>query len=186
MLYILNRSVSDGRRIGLAAVGGLELGNAVHALAAALGLSAVLATSAIAFNAVKWVGVAYLIFTGARILRHPPKVVSERASGHTASKAFRQGIVVNVFNPKVALFFLAFLPQFIAPTAEDKPLAFLLLGLLFNFNGLWFNIGWALGAVWLANRAGVVKRNLLWLARFAGAMFVAFGIKLALTESPHA
>ena len=84
------------------------------------------------------------------------------------------------------MFFLAFLPQFIAPTVEHKPLAFLLLGLLFNFNGLWVNIGWALAAAWLANRASLVQKSMHWLDRFAGAMFVAFGIKLALTELPHA
>ena len=90
-----------------------------------------------------------------------------------------------MLNPKVALFFLAFLPQFIAPTVENKPMAFLLLGLLFNFNGLWVNLGWALAAAWLAGRAGVVQRSMQWLDRLAGALFVTFGIKLALAQSPN-
>jgi threonine/homoserine/homoserine lactone efflux protein len=86
----------------------------------------------------------------------------------------------------VALFFLAFLPQFIAPTVEHKPTAFLLLGLLFNFNGLWVNLGWALTAAWLARRASVVQKSMHWLDRVAGTLFIGFGIKLALTQSPNA
>ncbi len=81
---------------------------------------------------------------------------------------------------------MAFLPQFIGPTVEHKSLAFLLLGLLFNFNGLWVNLGWALAASWLAGRANVVQRSMLWLDRVAGALFVTFGINLALSESPNA
>ena len=99
---------------------------------------------------------------------------------------FLRGFWTNVLNPKVALFFLAFVPQFIAPGVENKPLAFLLLGLLFNFNGLWVNLGWAVAAAWLARRAGVVQQSMHWLDRIAGAMFVGFGIKLALTSAPQA
>ncbi len=113
VLYILNRSVSDGRTVGLAAVAGLELGNLVHALAAAAGLSAVLATSAVAFNTVTWLGALYLISVGVRTLLRRPPLVSSEGSHITTRRAFAQGIVVNVLNPKVALFFLSFLPQFI-------------------------------------------------------------------------
>ncbi|MEY4737871.1 MAG: hypothetical protein RL302_2190, partial [Pseudomonadota bacterium] len=82
------------------------------------------------------------------------------------------------------LFFLAFLPQFITPSMDNKPLAFLLLGLLFNFNGLWVNVGWALAAAWLAQRVDAVQRGMHWLDRIAGAMFITFGLKLALTDNP--
>ena len=99
---------------------------------------------------------------------------------------FFRGFWTNTLNPKVALFFLAFVPQFIAPEIENKPLAFLLLGLLFNVNALWVNLGWAQVAAWMAQRALVVQQRMHWLDRMAGAMFVGFGIKLALTAAPKA
>jgi threonine/homoserine/homoserine lactone efflux protein len=102
---------------------------------------------------------------------------------------FLQGFWTNALNPKVALFFLAFLPQFIAPQARDQTLAFLLLGLLFNFNGLWVNLGWAMAAAWARQRLGTVQQRLntatRWLDRIAGAMFVGFGLKLACSEFPQ-
>ena len=99
-------------------------------------------------------------------------------------KVFFQGFWTNTLNPKVALFFLAFLPQFITPGATDATLAFLLLGLLFNFNGLWVNIAWALLAAWVAKRVTALKRTMGWLDRLAGAMFIGFGLKLALSDNP--
>jgi threonine/homoserine/homoserine lactone efflux protein len=87
-------------------------------------------------------------------------------------------------NPKVALFFLAFLPQFIAPSIEHKPLAFLLLGLLFNFNAVWVNFGWACAAVWLAKQARGLQARMHWLDRVAGTLFIAFGFKLAFIDNP--
>jgi threonine/homoserine/homoserine lactone efflux protein len=95
-----------------------------------------------------------------------------------------RGFATNALNPKVALFFLAFLPQFIGPSIEHKSLAFLLLGLLFNFNGLWVNIGWAVAAAWLSARVGAVRKGMHWLERAAGAMFLGFGLKLALSDNP--
>jgi threonine/homoserine/homoserine lactone efflux protein len=181
VLYILNRSVSDGRRVGLAAVGGLELGNSVHAFAAALGLSAVLATSAIAFNTIKWVGVAYLVITGVRVLRHPPKALDERSSGHTAAKAFRQGIVVNIFNPKVALFFLSFLPQFIDPKRGHGALQALILGLLFVAIGCVTDSAYAFVA---SSLRGVLLRgrSLPFVQRYvAGTVFIGLGLVAAAT-----
>ena len=155
-----------------------------------------MAASATAFTVLKWLGAAYLVYVGIRLLvskadgainLEANEAYWAGAGGQKPSKTvFLRGFWTNALNPKVALFFLAFLPQFIAPTVEHKPLAFVLLGLLFNFNGLWVNIGWALAAAWLAGRAALVQRSLHWLDRFAGAMFVAFGIKLALTESPNA
>ena len=111
VIYVLNRSVSDGREVGLAAVAGLELGNFVHVIAATVGLSAILATSATAFNIVKLLGASYLILVGIRtLLRHPQQIASDSTSV-SLRRSFTQGIIVNTLNPKVALFFLSYLHQ---------------------------------------------------------------------------
>ena len=161
----------------------------MHIFAAALGVSALLATSATAFTVLKWMGAAYLVYVGLRMLlsRAPSGMVLDGASAAAAvplKTIFLRGFWTNALNPKVALFFLAFVPQFIGPAVEHKALAFLLLGLLFNFNGLWVNIGWALAAAWLASRVSAVQKTMHWLDRIAGAMFVGFGLKLAFTDNP--
>ena len=99
---------------------------------------------------------------------------------------FLGGFWTNVLNPKVAIFFLAFVPQFIAPGTDNKALAFVLLGVLFNVNAIPVNVGWALAASWMARRAGVIQRGMHWLDRVAGAMFIGFGLKLAFTDQPSA
>jgi threonine/homoserine/homoserine lactone efflux protein len=150
--------------------------------AAAVGVSALMAASATAFTVLKWAGAAYLVYVGLRMLLARVPAAGEKsamdlvagakihASASPALKTiFFQGFWTNALNPKVALFFLAFVPQFITPDIENKPLAFLLLGLLFNFNGLWVNFGWALAAAWLAKRVGAVQRGMHWLERVAGA-----------------
>jgi threonine/homoserine/homoserine lactone efflux protein len=196
VLYIVSNALRGGARLGMVAALGITAGCFAHILAAAVGVSALMAASATAFMVLKWVGAAYLVYVGCRLLlsRAESAIKLEAAHAHSTGpicpfdykNVFLRGFWTNVLNPKVALFFLAFLPQFIAPTVENKPLAFLLLGLLFNFNGLWVNLGWALAAAWLAGRASVVQRSMLWLDRVAGALFVTFGINLALSESPHA
>ena len=131
VLYVVNRSVSDGHATGFLAVCGLTLGNSVHAVAAAVGLSAVLAASAVAFNTVKWLGAGYLIYVGVRALRTPPAPIDADQAVMAPRKAFTQGVVVNVLNPKVALFFLSFLPQFIDPSSGRPGLQALVLGMEF-------------------------------------------------------
>ena len=136
LLYIVNRSVSDGRRAGLAAASGLALGNLVHAMAAAVGLSAVLATSASAFTAVKWLGASYLIWVGVRTLMRAPEAIDTSHDSVSPRRAFNQGVVVNVLNPKVALFFLSFLPQFIHSGHGRAAMQALTLGVVFVLLGL--------------------------------------------------
>ena len=102
----------------------------------------------------------------------------------TLGPVFRRGFLTNVLNPKVALFFLAFVPQFIAPGTAQSGWVFLALGLVFAFNGLLGCFGWALAAAWAARRAGVLKRAMRWLDGAAGSLFVVFGVKLALTQAP--
>ena len=192
VLYIVTNALRGGRRAGVVAACGITAGCFVHIFAAALGVSAVLATSATAFAVLKWLGAAYLVYVGLRMLlaRAPdttnliaPHADSMRTGGMKG--IFFRGFWTNALNPKVALFFLAFLPQFIGPAVEHKALAFLLLGLLFNFNGLWVNVGWALAAAWLASRATALQKGMHCLDRIAGAMFVGFGLKLALSDNPN-
>jgi len=196
VLYIVSHALRGGARAGIAAALGITAGCFVHIIAAAVGVSALMAASATAFAVLKWAGAAYLVYVGCRLLMSRAEsaikleatgAYSTRASGTEGYRLILlRGFWTNALNPKVALFFLAFLPQFIAPNVAHKPLAFLLLGLLFNFNALWVDLGWALAAAWLAGRAGVVQKGMHWLDRIAGAMFVGFGIKLALTEAPTA
>lgn len=192
VLYIVSNALRAGARAGVVAGLGITAGCFVHVFAAAAGVSALLAASATAFTVLTWIGAAYLLWVGLRLLvaRAPTKVADLRAlaSAHppataTLAAVFRGGFLTNVLNPKVAIFFLAFVPQFIAPGAEHKALAFVLLGTLFNVNSIAINSGWALAAAWMARR-DAVQRGMHWLDRVAGAMFVGFGVKLALAENP--
>lgn len=191
VVYIVNNALRFGARAGVVAALGITAGCFVHIAAAAVGVSALMAASATAFAVLKWIGAAYLLYVGIRLLlsRAPSAINLEAACEHSTGVSalkgvFFRGFWTNALNPKVALFFLAFLPQFIGPAVEHKSLAFLGLGLLFNFNGLWVNIGWALAAAGLARRVSAVQRSLHWLDRLAGVMFLAFGCKLALTDPP--
>jgi threonine/homoserine/homoserine lactone efflux protein len=194
VLYIVSQALRSGKRAGVVAALGITTGCFVHIVAAAVGLSALMAASATAFALLKWAGAVYLPYSGVRLLlsKTPPDMPLEAdgadstgVAGNTGlKKIFLRGFWTNVLNPKVAVFFLAFLPQFIAPSVAHKPLAFLLLGLLFNFNAVWVNMGWAAAAVWLAQKAGGLQARMHWLDRVAGTLFIAFGLKLALTDNP--
>lgn len=198
VLYIVTHALRSGARAGMVAALGITAGCFVHIFAAAVGVSALMAASATAFTVLKWAGAAYLVYVGLRMLLAKAPAAGEpsamdaaadevRASAAPALKSiFFQGFWTNALNPKVALFFLAFVPQFITSDMTNKPLAFLLLGLLFNFNGLWVNFGWALAAAWLAKRVGAVQRGMHWLERGAGLMFIGFGLKLATSDNPAA
>src|SRR5215470_9867626 len=132
VLYIVTRSVDQGRKAGLASVFGVEVGNSVHVLAATLGLSALLLTSALAFSIVKYAGAGYLIYVGIRTLMRPVVTeVSMNRSQKNLRQIFSQGFIVATLNPKTALFFLAFLPQFVDGTRGSVSLQFLMLGLIF-------------------------------------------------------
>jgi threonine/homoserine/homoserine lactone efflux protein len=189
VLYIVGSSLREGARAGLAAALGVVTGCLVHVTAAAVGVSAVLAASASAFGALKVLGALYLLWLGLRLLSARGGGLGELAGSAVPQptrplrSVFTGGFLTNALNPKVALFFLAFVPQFIAPGAADKPLAFLLLGLLFTLNSLPVNAGWALGAAWLGRRH-TVRRRLHWLDRGAAVLFIGFGLKLALAEQP--
>ena len=198
VLYIVTNALRSGARAGMVAALGITAGCFVHIFAAALGVSALMAASSTAFALLKWAGAGYLVYVGVRMVMARAPSISDLSAMNSIAcsprfdrqkplkSIFFQGFWTNALNPKVALFFLAFVPQFITPGIENKPLAFLLLGLLFNFNGLWINIGWALAAAWMARRVGAVQRSMHWLERIAGVLFIGFGFKLAFSDTPAA
>jgi threonine/homoserine/homoserine lactone efflux protein len=195
VLYIVSNAMRRGAMAGVVAGLGINAGCFVHIVAAAVGVGALLAASATAFMVLKWVGAAYLLWIGARLLLSraapqrwgapagAPPAYEDAAGSAGLWSVFRGGFLTNVLNPKVAIFFLAFVPQFIAPATEHKALAFLALGALFNVNSVIINAGWALAAAWIARRQAV-QRSLQWLDRVAGLMFIGFGLRLALSENP--
>jgi threonine/homoserine/homoserine lactone efflux protein len=184
-LYIVGRSVSQGRRAGVLSVLGISTGCLVHTLAAAFGLSAVLAASSQAFMVIKFIGAAYLVYLGFQMILSPASAPRQFTTGQPARgwMIYRQGILTNVLNPKVALFFLAFLPHFIESGSRTKLVAFLILGLTFIFNGTI----WCMLVVWFSSAFSQRLRQghsmELWLKRAAGALFVGLGLKIALEKT---
>ena len=185
-LYIVGRSTTQGLRAGVVAALGIGAGTLVHISAAAFGLSAILAASAGAFTVIKVAGAAYLVYVGLSLLFSSEAPLDSTASTQVApaplQTVFLQGFLTNVLNPKVALFFLAFLPQFVGAEATNKPMAFLFLGFVFNVTGTFWNlfVAWSAARVTagLRRRATIVK----WFNRCVGGIFVALGIRLALAQ----
>ncbi|WP_367875326.1 LysE family translocator [Luteolibacter sp. Populi] len=183
--YILGRSMAQGRAAGLASVFGIACGTVVHTLAAALGISAILAASASAFLVIKLAGAAYLIYLGIRMIltRSSPAAIPADFSSSGFLAIFRQGLITNVLNPKVALFFLAFVPQFISADSTSKFAAFVTLGLSFVGTGTVWCLILVRGSSWLGDRLRHSRSFSNWLNRGAGALFVFLGIRLATTKS---
>jgi threonine/homoserine/homoserine lactone efflux protein len=182
--YILGRSIAQGRRAGLLSVLGIVSGCAIHSVAAAIGLSAVLATSATAFLFAKLVGATYLVYLGARMLldssQYSPDLAETPAATNWA--IYRAGLLTNLLNPKVALFFLSFLPQFVDPGADSRIMAFLLLGGLFICTGTTWCVFLALSASSISGRLRTHRRVGAWINRATGALFVGLEIKLAASD----
>lgn len=191
VLYVVSNTLRAGVRAGVLAGLGITAGCFVHVAAAAVGVGALLAASSTAFAVLKYAGAAYLLWTGVRLLlaRAPAAGTADAwpdapAPAASLRQVFLGGFWTNVLNPKVAIFFLAFVPQFIAPDEGHKTLAFVLLGVLFNLNAIPVHVGWALAAAWMARRVTAVQRGLRRLDQLAGLMFVGFGLKLALSDNP--
>jgi threonine/homoserine/homoserine lactone efflux protein len=185
--YIVGRSVQLGWRGGAAAALGISTGCLVHVFAAALGLSALLAASSFAFTALKWIGAAYLCYMGVRMLlsRARPPAADAAAAGVAIPlrQVFWQGALTNALNPKVALFFLAFLPQFVAAEAPYKAAAFLMLGLIFICSGTLWCLAVAAFAAKAAGRVRQSGRAMLWIERVLGGLFVYLGVRIALSQA---
>lgn len=187
VLYIVSHGLRHGARAGMVAALGIVSGCFVHVFAAAAGLSALLATSATAFTILKWIGAAYLLWMGVKLLFSRGGRLDLSAARATEADlwlVWRRGFLTNVLNPKVALFFLAFVPQFIRPDAAHPALAFLLLGVLFNLNSVPINFGYAWLAAWAARRLHALQRAMHWMDRAAGVLFIGFGLRLALADHP--
>jgi threonine/homoserine/homoserine lactone efflux protein len=183
VLYIITRSINQGRRAGFVSILGLELGNLVHVFAAALGLSAILLSSTLAFDLVKYLGAAYLIYLGIRKLRSKDELTEQAVQPDSAWKIFSQGIVVATLNPKTALFFFAFLPQFVDTTHGNVTLQVLLLGITFVTIATVTDSLYALGAGaagrWLRNSRQWVRAQ----RYIAGTVYIGLGLTAAFASS---
>jgi threonine/homoserine/homoserine lactone efflux protein len=184
MLLIIGRGVGQGRAAGIAAALGIGAGCIVHILAAAFGLAMLFEVEPIAYLVVKYLGAAYLCWLGLKLLFSSATIPGASAAAPAPLGAiFRQGIVTNVLNPKVALFFVAFLPQFVDPGATLGPAAqMIVLGTLFDVSGTIVNVAVAccfgIAGEWLRRRAGIWR----WQQRVTGALFLALGCRLALPD----
>ena len=184
MLYVATRSTSQGVKAGIVSALGIAGGCIIHLLAAVIGLSAIIANSAIAFDIIKYIGAAYLVYLGIRsfLSRQNKFSINNAIEKKSLSKLFLQGLFTNVLNPKVALFFLAFLPQFIHPEKGNASMQILLLGLWFNFSGTIVNIivAGVFGKLgnWLADKQAFIK----WQNKITGLLLVGLGIKVALSS----
>jgi threonine/homoserine/homoserine lactone efflux protein len=182
VLYIVARSVDQGRLAGWVSALGVSVGTLFHVAAAALGLSAVLVTSALAFHVVKYLGAAYLVYLGVRkiFFEHGQPDAPVHHERQALSRVFSQGVIVNVLNPKTALFFFAFLPQFVSPERGAVALQFLLLGLMFVGMALCSDSLYALLAGtaggWLKGKPAFIRRQ----RYFSGGIYIALGVTTAL------
>jgi len=178
--YIVSRSIGQGRAAGLVSAGGIATGTLLHVAAATLGLSALLASSALAFQFVKYLGAAYLVYLGIRTLRNGDAGFVEAAPGERRlARVFGQGILVNVLNPKTALFFLAFLPQFVDTARGHATLQIFELGVLFALMGWFSDSLWALVAGVLAERMRGSVRLRRAQRNVSGGALIALGLASA-------
>jgi RhtB (resistance to homoserine/threonine) family protein len=182
-IYILSRSIAQGKKAGMASVLGVSTGGLVHTLLAALGLSIILAKSAVAFNIVKYVGVAYLVYLGIKMLVDKNNLFENKQTAFDYKslwKIYRQGVFTNVLNPKVALFFLSFLPQFINPEHVTGPVPFLLLGFTFMTTGTLWCLFLAWSASLITNTLRKNDRISKFLQKASGVVFIGLGLNILL------
>lgn len=187
VLYIIARSLDQGRSAGLASASGIATGTLVHVFAATVGLSALLVSSATAYSLLKYAGAAYLVYLGIKKLRESPSADAEltHAEPMPLRRLYGQGALVEVLNPKTAIFFFAFLPQFVNPSRGHVSLQFFFLGMLFIVLGLISDSTWALtagsAAGWLRRHRGFT-RNQQYLS---GSVYLGLGLVTAVSGSRH-
>ncbi len=182
-LLTVARATSSGTKVGIYTGAGVAVGDMIHTVMAVIGISAIIATSAILFSVIKYAGAAYLIYLGiTAILQKAPSDPGRGSLPITAHTAFHQAVLAEVLNPKTALFFLAFLPQFVQPENGAVLLQLTLLGMIFVMLGLVSTVVFAVGAGHLGN---VLRRNravLTWQGKVVGSIYIALGARLALQE----
>jgi len=184
LIYILSRTIAQGQRVGVASSLGVCTGALVHVVAAALGLSAILATSTVAFTVVKYIGAAYLIYLGIQALRSGTSLIAISATTSpsvTPWVAFRQAVLVDILNPKVAVFFMAFLPQFVRPEIGHPGWQIVGLGLLVILVGALVELSFVVMAARATHFLRAHTRFAAWLERALGAIFLGLGIRLILS-----
>ena len=179
MLYVAARGAGEGRSAGIVSALGIGVGTLVHIALVAAGLAAVLAAVPVAYLAIRLGGAGYLIYLGARALMSKPMVEAGALAPASLGAIFRPGVITNVLNPKVALFFLAFLPQFVDASRGNPVLQVVALGLLFDTTGTLVNLAVAIGS---SRAAARLRAPSVWLQRATGGIFVALGVKLALAS----
>ncbi|MDE2376974.1 LysE family translocator [Bradyrhizobium sp.] len=185
-VYVIGRSMQLGWRGGAAAAFGISFGCLFHVAAAAVGLSALLMAPSTAFSVLKLVGAAYLLFAGLQMMWSRPAIVAAPAPGDGRTplrRVFLQGVLTNALNPKVALFFLAFPPQFVAADSPQKPLAFLTLGLIFICTGTLWCLSVAAFAARAARRLRQSEGVIAWINRALGGLFVFLGVRVAMLQT---
>ncbi len=183
-LLTVARATTSGTRVGIATGAGITAGDIVHTFLAVVGISAIIATSAFLFSVIKYLGAAYLVYLGIKAIieRAPTSLGGKGQMPITAPQAFRQAILAEILNPKTALFFLAFLPQFVKPENGSVVVQLTIFGMLFAFIGLFSTIVFAVGAGGLGS---FLRRNptvLKWQGKIVGSIYCALGLRLALEE----
>ncbi|MBB6408183.1 LysE family translocator [Mesorhizobium sangaii] len=182
-LLTVARATSSGTKVGIATGAGIAAGDVVHTVMAMVGISAIIATSAALFSIVKYIGAAYLVYLGTRaILEKTPANPAAGALAISAGKAFRQAILTEVLNPKTALFFLAFLPQFVRPENGSVMLQLTTLGVIFVMLGLLSTVVFAVSAGRLGTFLRQNPRVLKWQGKIVGGIYCALGVRLALQQ----
>jgi len=179
MLYVIGRSVGQGRKAGVVSALGIFAGCWAHILAAAVGIAALLRSSPMAFNVVRYLGAAYLLYLGVKMIAQRSRLETQQLPSESLSNIFRQGVITNVLNPKVALFFLAFLPQFVDARRGSVALQILFLGVVFDLGGTLVNLGVAYAGGTLGDLLRRSPRFALVQKWFTGMVFIGLGARLA-------
>lgn len=182
-LLTVARATTSGTRVGIATGAGITVGDIIHTVFAVVGISAVIAASATLFSIIKYLGAAYLIWLGIKAIREKaPRMPGEGQARLSAGQAFRQAVLAEVLNPKTALFFLAFLPQFVRPENGAVFMQLMILGLLFAVIGFASTIVFALGAGELGNFLRRHPAVLKWQGKVVGGIYCMLGLRLALQQ----
>ncbi len=184
-IFILSRSVALGKKAGIMSVAGIATGSLIHTVLAALGLSIIISNSMVAFNIIKYAGAAYLVYMGIGMLRAKTSFNTGNIIHHqqvNLLKVFRDAVITNVLNPKVALFFISFLPQFIDPALKNTVLPFLMLGATFTFTGTMWCLMLASFAAAIFSKLNTNKKVSGYINKICGSALIALGIKLAFAD----